>query len=210
MGSSSKLRNSCSFPNLLLSFLNFILFILSSASVIPIILLRNPPTSLGFAFLLVSAISLLSSFIAFYSHLTRFCFITHVSLLLASSLAQILAVLALFTKEKPSLAMLKSPRDAREAKLLIRLECGAMMAMLVLQLVVSAATCLVHSCWVRDFEDLEAEREAWARKRSRRIAQVQEEAMANAVKIAEVKGRDFDEKMVKGKYVQWVKTDFEG
>nr|GMD57231.1 uncharacterized protein LOC105637961 [Ipomoea batatas] len=204
MDSSSKLRNSCSFPNLLLSFLNFILFILSSASVIPIILLRNPPTSLGFAFLLVSAISLLSSFIAFYSHLTRFCFITYVSLLLASVLAQILAVLALFTQEKPSLAMLKSPRDAREAKLLIRLECGAMMAMLVLQLVVSAATCLVHSCWVRDYEDLEA------RKRSRRIAQVQEEAMANAVKIAEVKGRDFDEKMVKGKYVQWVKTDFEG
>lgn len=82
-----------------------------------------------------------------------------------------------------------------------------MMAMLVLQLVVSAATCLVHSCWVRDYEDLEA------RKRSRRIAQVQEEAMANAVKIAEVKGnkgRDFDEKMMKGKYVQWVKTDFEG
>lgn len=41
------------------------------------------------------------------------------------------------------------------------------------------------------------------------MAKVQEESMANAVKIAEVKGREFDEKM-KCKYGQWVKTDFEG
>ncbi|KAL0308425.1 UNVERIFIED_CONTAM: hypothetical protein Sradi_5784800 [Sesamum radiatum] len=35
--------------------------------------------------------------------------------------------------------MLKSPRDPREAKLLVRLECGVLMAMFVMQLAVCAA-----------------------------------------------------------------------
>ena len=70
-------------------------------------------------------------------------------------------------------------------------------------------TCAVHSCWVREYEGLEAEREVSAKKRSRRIARVQEESMANAAKIAEVKAKELDEK-VKNKYGQWVKTDFEG
>ncbi|GFS33779.1 putative membrane lipoprotein [Actinidia rufa] len=68
---------------------------------------------------------------------------------------------------------------------------------------------VVHSCWVREYEGLEAEREVSAKKRSRRIARVQEESMANAAKIAEVKAKELDEK-VKNKYGQWVKTDFEG
>ncbi|GFS33768.1 putative membrane lipoprotein [Actinidia rufa] len=66
-----------------------------------------------------------------------------------------------------------------------------------------------QSCWVREYEGLEAEREVSAKKRSRRIARVQEESMANAAKIAEVKAKELDEK-VKNKYGQWVKTDFEG
>lgn len=105
--------------------------------------------------------------------------------------------------------MLKSPRDMKEAKLLVRLECGILMAMFVMQLGVLILTCIIHSCWVREYEGLEAEREAATRKRSRRIARVQEESMANAAKIAEVKAKEFDEKM-KNKYGQWVKTDFEG
>ncbi|KAH0653117.1 hypothetical protein KY290_031403 [Solanum tuberosum] len=131
---SSKLRHSCSFPILLLTFLNFILFILSAASIAPIVFLKTPPTSL-----------------------------------------------ALFTKEKSSLLMLKSPRDPREAK----------------------------SCWVRDYESVEAEREAWSRKRNQRIAKVQQECMENANKICEMKDKEFDDK-IKNKYGQWVKNDFEG
>lgn len=104
--------------------------------------------------------------------------------------------------------MLKSARDPKEAKLLVRLECGALMAMCMLQLVVLLLSCAVHSCWVKDYEELEAEKEASARKRSRRIARVQEESMANATKVADIKGKEFDEK-VKSKYGQWVKTDFE-
>ncbi|XP_012077045.1 uncharacterized protein LOC105637961 [Jatropha curcas] len=206
---SSKLRSSCSFPNLLLSCLNFTLFILASASVAPIILLKMPPTSLGFAFLMVSCISLLSSFVGFYSQLTHLCFITHISLLFASLIGQILSILALFTRERSSLLMLKSPRDPKEAKLLVRLECGVLMAMLIMQMVVLALTCAVHNCWVRDYADLEAEREATAKKRSRRIARVQEESLANAAKIAEIKAKEFDDKM-KSKYGMWVKNDFEG
>ncbi|KAJ9168043.1 hypothetical protein P3X46_019617 [Hevea brasiliensis] len=206
---SSKLRSSCSFPNLLLSCLNFTLFILSSASLAPIILLKMPPTSLGLALLTVSCISLLCSFVGFYSQLSHFCFVTHISLHFASLIGQVLSILVLFTREKSSLSMLKSPRDPREAKLLVRIECGVLMAMFILQVMVLALSCAVHNCWVRDYESLDAEREAAAKKRSRKIARVQEESMANAAKIAEIKAKEFDEKM-KSKYGQWVKTDFEG
>lgn len=67
----------------------------------------------------------------------------------------------------------------------------------------------MHSCWLREYEGLEAEREAMARKRSRRIAKVQEESVANVAKISDVKAKELDDKM-KSKYGQWVKTDFEG
>lgn len=83
------------------------------------------------------------------------------------------------------------------------------MAMFLMQLVLLVLSCAVHSCWVREYEGLEAEREASERKRSKRIAKVQEESMANAAKIAEIKAKELDEKM-KSKYVQWVKTDFSG
>ncbi|GKV17918.1 hypothetical protein SLEP1_g28370 [Rubroshorea leprosula] len=206
---SSKLRSSFSFPNVLLSCLNFTLFILSAASLVPIILLKMPPTSLGLAFLMVSSFSLFSSFLGFYSQLTHFCYMTHMSLLLASLIGQMLGVLTLFTKEKTSLSMLKSPRDPREAMVLARLECGILMAMVLVQLVLLVLTCVVHSCWMSEYEGLEAEREETAKRRNRRIAKVQEESMANAAKIAEVRAKELDEKM-KSKYAQWVKTDFEG
>lgn len=40
------------------------------------------------------------------------------------------------------------------------------------------------------------------------MARVQEESMANAAKITEVRAKELDEKMM-GKYGQWIKTDFE-
>ncbi|KAL5182810.1 hypothetical protein HKD37_17G046849 [Glycine soja] len=206
--SKSKVRRACSFTNLLLSCLNFSLFILSASSFAPTILLKMPPTSFGMALLMVSGISLLSSFVGFYSQLTHFCYLTHISLLLASLIGQVLTILALFTKEKASMSLLKSPRDPKEAKLLVRLECGALMAMFMLQCVVLMLGCAVHSFWVKDYEELEAEKAASARKRSRRIAEVQEESMANASKMAEIKAKELDEKM-KSKYGQWMKTDFE-
>nr|GMC65469.1 uncharacterized protein LOC109186243 [Ipomoea batatas] len=170
---SSKLRQSCSFPLLLVSFLNFIIFILSLASIAPMLLLKMPPTSLGYAFLMVSSISLFSSLIGFYS---QFCFTTHVTLLLGSSLAQFLAILTLFTRENPSLAMLKSPRDPREAKVLVRLE-----------------------WWVRRREDQSAEaaKEAWAQKKREWMVKVHENegAVPITTKIGEVKGVELNEKM---------------
>lgn len=92
---------------------------------------------------------------------------------------------------------------------MVRLECGVLTAMFLMQLVVLVLSCAVHCCWVREYEGLEAEREAAERKRSRRIAKVQEESMANAAKITEIKAKELDEKM-KSKYVQLVKTDIEG
>ncbi|CAK7352454.1 unnamed protein product [Dovyalis caffra] len=107
--------------------------------------------------------------------------------------------------------MLKSSRDPKEAKLLVRLECGVLMAMFIMQLVALVLSCAVHNCWVREYEGLEAEREATAKKRNRRIARVQEESIANVAKITEVKAKEFEEKMKsKHGHCQWVKTDFEG
>ncbi|KZV43527.1 hypothetical protein F511_27351 [Dorcoceras hygrometricum] len=205
----SKLRNSCSFLNILLSFFNFILFILSAASLAPIISLKLPPTSLGCAFIIVSCISFLSAFIGFFSQLTQFCYLTHLSLLLASSLGQILGILALYTKEKLSLAMFKSPRDPREAKFLVRLECGVLMVMFVMQFGAIILTCAMHRCWVRDYEGLEAERNATETKRRQIIARVQEDSIAESARIAEFKGKEMDEK-IKNKYGQQMKTDLEG
>lgn len=83
------------------------------------------------------------------------------------------------------------------------------MAMFLMQVVVLVLSCAVQHCWMKEYEGLEAEREAAVKKRSRRIARVQEESMANAVKIAEIKAKESDDKL-KSKYGQWVKTDFEG
>ncbi|KAL1531322.1 hypothetical protein AAHA92_34011 [Salvia divinorum] len=192
---SSRRRSSCSFLTLLLSFFNFILFILSAASIAPTIALRMPPTSLGWAFLMISSVSLMSSFIGFYSHLTHFCLITHVSLLLASSAGQLLGILALFTKETSSLEMLRSSRDPREAKVLVRLECGVLMAMIVMQLGVLLLSCVVQSCSVREYET--------EGKRRHKIARVQEESEEMAT---EMKTKDFDEKMI-NKYGKWTESD---
>ena len=122
-----------------------------------------------------------------------------------------LGIVALFTEENSTLSSIKPTWDPREAKLLARLECGVLMAMLLLQVVVFVLSCAVQSCWVREYEGLEAEREAVARKRSRCIAMVQEESSANAENIKDVKAKELDEKM-KSKFgnIQWVKTDFEG
>ncbi|GAV72798.1 hypothetical protein CFOL_v3_16286 [Cephalotus follicularis] len=206
---SSKLRSSCSFTNLLLSCLNLTLFILGAASIAPVVLLKTPPTSFGLAFFVVSFIFLLTSLVGLYSQFTHFCFMTHLSLLLASLTGQLLSILAFFFKEKLSLSLLKSSRDPKEAKVLVRVECGILMVMFIMQLVVLVLSCAAHKSWVREYEGLEAEREATAKNRSKRMARVQEESVANAAKLAEVNAKELDEKMRK-KYGQWVKTDFEG
>lgn len=78
----------------------------------------------------------------------------------------------------------------------------------MLQFVVLVLSCVVHSCLVKDYEELEAEKESLARRRSRRIAKVQEESTANIIKIDEIKDKEFDDKIT-SKYGQWVKTDFQ-
>ncbi|KAG9458460.1 hypothetical protein H6P81_002968 [Aristolochia fimbriata] len=206
---SSKLRSSSGFPNLLLASLNFLLFLLSSASLVPIFLLRIPPTAFGWALFTTSALSLLSSLVGFYSQLTHCCFVTHAILLAGSLIGQGLGFLVLFWREGESLRAVDSYRSSEQARLLIKTQCGGLLSMFLLQLVVLVLVCVVRSCWVKEYEELEWEKAESARKRSRRMARVQEESMANAAKISEVRAKELDEKM-KSKYGQWVKTEFEG
>ncbi|XP_073105298.1 uncharacterized protein [Elaeis guineensis] len=209
MSSSTKLRSSSTLPHLILSALNLCLFFISSASFAPIILLRFPPTSFGWALFIVSATTLLSSLLGFYSQLTHLCFITHISIILASSIGQALGFLSLFLRPDPSLRLLSSARSLREQKVLLKLEEGMILGMFMVQSAVLVSACIIQRWWVREYEGVEAEREVIARKRSRRMARVQEEAMANAAAMAEVKARALDEKM-KNKYGQWMKNDIEG
>ncbi|XP_072977813.1 uncharacterized protein [Typha angustifolia] len=210
MASTVKLRSSSSVPNLLLSSLNLFLFFLSSASFVPIFLFRSSPTSFGWALFVVSVTTLLSSLVGFYSLLTHFCFITHVSLLLASSVGQVLGFLSLFLQHEATLRLLGSVRRSqREQWVLLTLEEVLLLGMLLVQSIVLISTCVVQKWWAREYEEVEAEREMAAKKRSRRMARVQEEAMANADAMAELKARELDEKM-KNKYGQWMKNDLEG
>ncbi|KAL5995327.1 hypothetical protein ACLOJK_025385 [Asimina triloba] len=206
---SSKLRSSSYFPHLLLSFLNFVVLLLSSASFAPTILIKSPPTPFGWAVIATSSLSLLSSFVGFYSLLTHACLVTHISILLASLAGQGLGFLVLFSREETSLRLLKPDKGQKEAKILAKLECGLLLSMFLLQLVVLVSTCTVQSCWVREYTGLEAEKEEMARRRGRRLARVQEESMANDVKTAEIQDREIDEK-TKNRNGQQVKTDFEG
>lgn len=91
----------------------------------------------------------------------------------------------------------------------MKMECGALLSMFLLQLVVLVLTCMLQSCWVREYEGWEAEKEESARRTSRRMVRVQEESMLNATNIPEVRTKELDEKM-KSKCGQWIKTDFEG
>lgn len=109
--------------------------------------------------------------------------------------------------------MLASTRDPREAVVLVRLECGVLVAMVVLEVAAVVLACAIHRCWVREYEGFGVEREKMmmARKRSRRIEAITEESMANVGKVNEVKALELDEKM-KNKYGsgQWVKKDIQG
>lgn len=83
------------------------------------------------------------------------------------------------------------------------------LGMFLVQCVVLVFGCVVEKRWAREYEEMEAEREEAARKRVRRTARVQEEAMVNAAALADLKSKEMDEKM-RGKYEKWEKIDIEG
>lgn len=87
--------------------------------------------------------------------------------------------------------MLKSPRDPRESKFLVRVECAVLMAMFVMQIGILILSCAMRNCCVGDYE---------AEKGRRNFARVQEET------VAEGKDKEMGEKM---KYGKLTKNDFE-
>ncbi|CAD5177953.1 unnamed protein product [Musa acuminata subsp. malaccensis] len=202
--------SSSSLPSLLLSSLNLFLLVLASASFSPVFLLRTSPTSSGWALVAVSSATVVSSLLGFFSQLTHLCFLAHVSFVLASSVGQALGFLALFLRPDPSLQLLGSARSRREQRALAKVEEALLLGMFLVQSLELVAACAVQRWWARQFEEVEAEREASVRKRSRRMARVQEEAIANAAAMAEAKARELEEKMRANNKGQWVKNDFEG
>ncbi|KAL3747279.1 hypothetical protein ACJRO7_016114 [Eucalyptus globulus] len=94
-----------------------------------------------------------------------------------------------FNKETSSLSLLRSRTDPKEAQVLVRLECGILMATLVMELVVLVLTCTVHSYWVRGYEGAGG-------------------IDGQCGKMAEVKAKELDERM-RWRCGRWMKTDYE-
>lgn len=80
-----------------------------------------------------------------------------------------------------------------------------MLGMFLMQSLALVTACTLRQRWVRQFEEMEDDREEAAGRRSRRMARVQEEAIANAAAAA----RELEEKL-RNKKGQWVKNDLEG
>lgn len=115
----------------------------------------------------------------------------------------------LFSREEASIKFLHPTRDPREAKALIRVNAVLLLVMLLMQMMVLITVCILQSCLVTEYRGLESQREEAAKRRSKRMAQVHEETLANVAKIEETKAKDLDEKM-KAKYGQWMRpADFE-
>ncbi|URE48374.1 hypothetical protein MUK42_07475 [Musa troglodytarum] len=158
MACDMKLRSSSSLPNLLLSTLNLLLLDLASASFAPVFLLRTSPTSSGWALFTVSSTTVLSSLLGFFSQLTRLCFVTHVSFILASPVGQALSFLALFLRPEPSLQLLGSDRSRKEQRVLMKVEEALLLGMFLVQSLVLVSACAVQRWWLRQYEEVEAER----------------------------------------------------
>ncbi|XP_042432933.1 uncharacterized protein LOC122019541 [Zingiber officinale] len=203
---SSFSQSSSSLHALLLSSLNLLLLVLASASFAPLFLLRTSPTSFGWTLFAVSFSTALSALLSLLSsHLTRPCFAAHLLLVLAASVGQALGFLTLLLRPGPSLRLLGSARGARDQRALARVEAALLLGMFLMQSLALVTACTLRQRWVRQFEEMEADREAAAGRRSRRMARVQEEAIANAAAAA----RELEEKL-RNKKGQWVKNDLEG
>ncbi|ONK75070.1 uncharacterized protein A4U43_C03F13000 [Asparagus officinalis] len=197
--SSSSLRLFCSLPNLLVFSLNLLLLLISTASFIPLLLLRTPPSSFGWALLAVSSTTLFSSLLSFF-HLTHsnLYFIVHLSLLLISSIGQTLSFFSLFLRPGPCLTFLGSSKSNREVRLLVMIEEGAIVGMFVLSSVALVLECFVQSWRVKEYEE-EEEEVADAKKRNRRMGKFRVES------VVDVEAQEEEERM-KIKREEGVKT----
>ncbi|XP_020186688.1 uncharacterized protein [Aegilops tauschii subsp. strangulata] len=167
--SSSSLRSSCSFPNLLLWLLNLSLLALAASALGPALLLRPRPTPFGWALVSVHAATLLSTLASMYTHLARrrLCCHAHAALAVTALCGHALASYALLLRRDRSLALLASARDRREQVALVLLEAALLLAMFLVQAVALAAACAVGRRWAREHEAAEAEKAAAARKMAR-------------------------------------------
>ncbi|KAF3775795.1 hypothetical protein EJ110_NYTH49631 [Nymphaea thermarum] len=206
---SSKLRSYTFCPTLLLLWLNFSVLLSSSASIAVVFLLRHTPTHFGWALFTASSFSFISSLTGLCSQFNKLCFVTTVCMLTVSLIGEGLGFLMLFFREGASIKFLHSTRDPREAKALIRVNTVLLLAMFLMQMMVLVTVCILQSCLVAKYRGLESQREETAKRRSKRMAQVQEESLANVAKMEETKSNDLDERM-KAKYGQWTRpADFE-
>ncbi|KAL3747091.1 hypothetical protein ACJRO7_015948 [Eucalyptus globulus] len=113
--------------------------------------------------------------------------------------ARLLSILALFTSETLGLSPLRSQRNPKEAKVLVRLECGF-----------GGADDANHGRLLDEGQaGLGTQREKVEKKRSMRIVKVWEESMANLARIAEFKAEELDVRM-RCEYGHCARTDYEG
>jgi hypothetical protein len=205
-GNNSNLRSSSSLPNLFVWLFNLSLLVLAAAAPVPVFLLRLRPTPFGWALVSVHAMTVLSALAAIYAQLTHLCVTGHTGLALAALSGHALASLAFFLRYDHSLRLLGSARDRREQFVLVFLEEVLLLVMFLVQAAALVATCVVRRRWAREYEAVETEKAAVARKRGRKMARVQSESAA----AAEAGVKAVDEKVMRsssGKKVHWANND---
>ncbi|KAG0451673.1 hypothetical protein HPP92_026026 [Vanilla planifolia] len=203
MSSASKHWGSFSLPSLLRHALNLLLFTLSSASLVPILLLQTPPTPFGWAFLAVSLASIFSSLLGLFSHASLLRFLSHALLSASALVGQALGLLSLLLHPEPCLRLLGQANGSRNAKALEKTQAGALAGMLALEAVSIVWAFAEQRCREGEHDVVEKEKRVTARRRSGRVAIELEGSVesADGGSRGEGDGREDEKKRTKGDFV---------
>jgi len=170
----------------------------SCASIAVIVLVRRSPTPWGWAFIAASAISVLSGVTGLSSHINRPCFALHVFFLLLSVAGQGLGFLMLFSRVDQTERRLKpTTGNEAETRILMKGNAALLLVMFCVEMLVLVLACSLQCCAAEGaYHGLDVEkRRGWGRK----LAQVQEESLANATAMEEIHAAQFNDKF-KQKY----------
>lgn len=179
----------------LIHWLNYLLLIAAVISVVLTLEIRRPPSSWGWAFIMVAILSMLSAVIACLSSFENSIkFFVHLFLLISSLIGQGACFLMPFAHTDLNSQYLSPHKFIPRSRTLLKSDAVLFICMFCIQLGVLILACAAYNCnFDDDFVDLEAS------KRRKRLAKVQQEASAetaerNKKDSAEQMDRKMDEK----------------
>lgn len=158
----------------LIYLLNYVLLAGAICSIVLMFEIRKSPTTLGWVYIMVGSISILSAIAGFFSAFDETPhFFVHLFFLFSSLVGQGGSFLMLYSKPDSNIQYLKPGiKSSRDTRMLMKADATLFILMFCIQL---AVLMLAYNCnFVDDCEDLEAT--VW--RRGRKLAKVQEETRA--------------------------------